>query len=70
MLPELTGQGIKMEIIKFLTPEEFLARIGTDKGFKDIIGNEDHYEEGNPKYDVYYNILPLKWKEEMNLYFL
>ena len=39
---------------KFLTPEEFLARIGTDKGFKDIIGNEDHYEEGNPKYDVYY----------------
>ena len=39
---------------KFLTPEEFLARIGTDKGFKDIIGNEDHYEENNPKYDVYY----------------
>ena len=39
---------------KFLTPEEFLARICTDKGFKDIIGNEDHYEENNPKYDVYY----------------
>ena len=39
---------------KYLTPEEFLARIGTDKGFKDIIGNEDHYEENNPKYDVYY----------------
>jgi len=39
---------------KFLTPQEFLTRIGTDKGFKDIIGNEDHYEENNPKYDVYY----------------
>ena len=46
--------GYKDGNYKFLTPEEFLARIGTDKGFKDIIGNEDHYEENNPKYDVYY----------------
>ena len=50
---------------KFLTPEEFLARIGTDKGFKDIIGNEDHYEEGNPKYDVYYTFfLKVEGREE------
>ena len=50
---------------KFLTPEEFLARIGTDKGFKDIIGNEDHYEEENPKYDVYYTFfLKVEGREE------
>ena len=50
---------------KFLTPQEFLTRIGTDKGFKDIIGNEDHYEEGNPKYDVYYTFfLKVEGREE------
>ena len=53
---------------KFLTPEEFLARIGTDKGFKDIIGNEDHYEEGNPKYDVYYTFfLKVEGRDELVL---
>ena len=50
---------------KFLTPKEFLTRIGTDKGFKDIIGNEDHYEEGNSKYDVYYTFfLKVEGREE------
>lgn len=53
---------------KYLTPEEFLARIGTDKGFKDIIGNEDHYEEGNPKYDVYYTFfLKVEGRDELVL---
>ena len=53
---------------KFLTPEEFLARIGTDKGFKDIVGNEDRYEEGNPKYDVYYTFfLKVEGRDELVL---
>ena len=53
---------------KYLTPEEFLARVGTDKGFKDIIGNEDHYEEGNPKYDVYYTFfLKVEGRDELVL---
>ena len=53
---------------KYLTPEEFLARIGTDKGFKDIVGNEDRYEEGNPKYDVYYTFfLKVEGRDELVL---
>ena len=53
---------------KFLTPEEFLARIGTDKGFKDIVGNEDRYEEGNPRYDVYYTFfLKVEGRDELVL---
>ena len=53
---------------KFLTPEEFLARIATDKGFKDIVGNEDRYEEGNPKYDVYYTFfLKVEGRDELVL---
>ena len=53
---------------KFLTPEEFLARIVTDKGFKDIVGNEDRYEEGNPKYDVYYTFfLKVEGRDELVL---
>ena len=53
---------------KFLTPEEFLARIGTDKGFKDIVGNEDRYEEGNPKYDVDYTFfLKVEGRDELVL---
>jgi signal peptidase I len=60
--------GYKDGNYKFLTPEEFLARIGTDKGFKDIIGNEDHYEEGNPKYDVYYTFfLKVEGRDELVL---
>ena len=53
---------------KFLTPEEFLDRICTDKGFKDIVGNEDRYEEGNPKYDVYYTFfLKVEGRDELVL---
>ena len=60
--------GYKDGNYKFLTPEEFLARVGTDKGFKDIIGNEDHYEEGNPKYDVYYTFfLKVEGRDELVL---
>ena len=60
--------GYKDGNYKFLTPEEFLARIGTNKGFKDIIGNEDHYEEGNPKYDVYYTFfLKVEGRDELVL---
>ena len=60
--------GYKDGNYKFLTPEEFLARIGTDKGFKDIVGNEDHYEEGNPKYDVYYTFfLKVEGRDELVL---
>ena len=60
--------GYKDGNYKFLTPEEFLARIGTDKGFKDIVGNEDRYEEGNPKYDVYYTFfLKVEGRDELVL---
>ena len=60
--------GFAKGTYKFLTPEEFLARVGTDKGFKDIIGNEDHYEEGNPKYDVYYTFfLKVEGRDELVL---
>lgn len=60
--------GYKDGNYKFLTPEEFLARIVTNKGFKDIIGNEDHYEEGNPKYDVYYTFfLKVEGRDELVL---
>ena len=60
--------GYKDGNYKFLTPEEFLARIGTDKGFKDIVGNEDSYEEGNPKYDVYYTFfLKVEGRDELVL---
>ena len=60
--------GYKDGNYKFLTPQEFLTRIGTDKGFKDIIGNEDHYEEGNPKYDVYYTFfLKVEGRDELVL---
>ena len=60
--------GFAKGTYKFLTPEEFLARIGTDKGFKDIVGNEDHYEEGNPKYDVYYTFfLKVEGRDELVL---
>ena len=60
--------GYKDGNYKFLTPEEFLARIGTDKGFKDIVGNEDRYEEGNPKYDVYYTFfLKVEGRDELLL---
>ena len=60
--------GYKDGSYKFLTPEEFLARIGTDKGFKDIVGNEDRYEEGNPKYDVYYTFfLKVEGRDELVL---
>ena len=60
--------GYKDGNYKFLTPEEFLARIGTNKGFKDIVGNEDRYEEGNPKYDVYYTFfLKVEGRDELVL---
>ena len=60
--------GYKDGNYKFLTPEEFLARIGTDKGFKDIVGNEDRYEEENPKYDVYYTFfLKVEGRDELVL---
>ena len=60
--------GYKDGNYKFLTPEEFLARIGTDKGFKDIVGNEDRYEEENPKYDVYYTfLLKVEGRDELVL---
>ena len=60
--------GYKDGNYKFLTPEEFLARIGTDKGFKDIVGNEDRYEEGNPRYDVYYTFfLKVEGRDELVL---
>lgn len=60
--------GYKDGNYKFLTPEEFLARIGTNKGFKDIVGNEDRYEEGNPRYDVYYTFfLKVEGRDELVL---
>ena len=60
--------GYKDGNYKFLTPEEFLARIGTNKGFKDIVGNEDRYEEENPKYDVYYTFfLKVEGRDELVL---
>ena len=60
--------GYKDGNYKFLTPEEFLARIGTDKGFKDIVGNENRYEEENPKYDVYYTFfLKVEGRDELVL---
>ena len=60
--------GYKDGNYKFLTPEEFLTRIGTNKGFKDIVGNEDRYEEGNPKYDVYYTFfLKVEGRDELVL---
>ena len=60
--------GYKDGNYKFLTPEEFLARIGTNKGFKDIVGNEDRYEEGTPKYDVYYTFfLKVEGRDELVL---
>lgn len=56
------------EFYEELTAEEFLGRINTKKDFKNIIGNEDEFDENDNTKNVYYTFtLKVEGREELVL---